>query len=359
MLSQHLITQPVFEVLCENYSFAEKNAVSQSLQKIINLLEENSNGDERQTLERFYQSVKERASGIGNAEGRQKIIIELYDKFFKTAFPKTVEKLGIVYTPIEVVDFINNSVASILKKEFNRTLSDENVYILDPFTGTSTFIVRLMRTGLISREALPRKYQHELHANEIVLLAYYIASVNIENAYHEMAGQGQGYQPFGGICLTDTFQLGETDEADNLFTDMLPKNSDRVIKQKNLPVRVIIGNPPYSVGQKSANDNAQNQKYPLLDGKIADTYAAGTNATNKNALYDSYIKAFRWSSDRIDNEHGGIVAFVSNGSWIDNQGMDGFRKCLEKEFTSIYVFNLRGNQQIGRASCRERVSVAV
>ena len=343
MLAQHLITGPVFEALFENYSFVANNPVSQSLQKMITLLEEQSFDKDTEFLNKFYESVKERVKGIDNAAGKQKVIVELYDKFFRTAFPKEVEKLGIVYTPIEVVDFINRSVAKVLKKEFGRNLSDENVHILDPFTGTGTFITRMIQTGLIDKEALPRKYARELHANEIVLLAYYIASINIENAYHDAVGQNNGYKPFNGICLTDTFQLGETDNADNLFADTLPQNSERVIEQKKLPVRVIIGNPPYSVGQRSANDNAQNQNYPKLDGRIAATYVKMTNATNKNALYDSYIKAFRWSTDRIDNKHGGIIAFVSNGSWLDNQGMDGFRKCLEQEFSSIYVFNLRGN----------------
>lgn len=342
MLAQHLITQPVFEALFENYSFVQNNAVSKSLQKMIDLLEEQAMDKDAETLNKFYESVKERVEGIDNAEGKQKIIVELYDKFFKTAFPKTVEQLGIVYTPVEVVDFINHSVAKVLKKEFNRNLSDENVHILDPFTGTGTFITRLIQTGLIDKEALPQKYAKELHANEIVLLAYYIASINIENAYHDAVGQENGYKPFNGICLTDTFQLGEADNADELFSDMLPQNSERVMEQKKLPVRVIIGNPPYSVGQKSANDNAQNQKYPRLDGRIADTYVKTSTATNPNKIYDSYIKAFRWSSDRIDNEHGGIIGFITNGIWLDNSSFDGFRKSLEKEFSSIYVFNLRG-----------------
>lgn len=342
MLAQHLITQPVFEALFENYSFVQNNAVSKSLQKMIDLLEEQAMNKDAETLNKFYESVKERVEGIDNAEGKQKIIVELYDKFFKTAFPKVVEQLGIVYTPVEVVDFINHSVAKVLKKEFNRNLSDENVHILDPFTGTGTFITRLIQTGLIDKEALPRKYAKELHANEIVLLAYYIASINIENAYHDAVGQENGYKPFNGICLTDTFQLGESDEADELFSDMLPQNSERVMEQKKLPVRVIIGNPPYSVGQKDANDNAQNQKYPKLDDRIADTYVKGTSATNANKLYDSYIRAFRWASDRLDKENGGIIGFITNGIWLDNNSFDGFRKCLEKEFTSIYTFNLRG-----------------
>lgn len=200
----------------------------------------------------------------------------------------------------------------------------------------------MIQQGLIDKDALPRKYAKELHANEIVLLAYYIASINIENAYHDAVGLDGGYKSFNGICLTDTFQLGETDNADDLFTDMLPQNSARVIEQKKAPVRIIIGNPPYSVGQKSANDNAQNQKYPLLDAKIADTYVKHSNATNPNKIYDSYIKAFRWSSDRIIDKDGGIIAFITNGIWLDNTSFDGFRKCLEDEYDSIYVFNLRG-----------------
>lgn len=342
MLAQHLITQPVFEAMFENYSFVANNPVSKSLQRMIDLLEKQSFDKDAEILGKFYESVKERVQGIDNAAGKQKVIVELYDKFFKTAFPKTVEQLGIVYTPVEVVDFINQSVAKVLKKEFNRNLSDENIHILDPFTGTGTFITRMIQQGLIDKEVLPRKYAKELHANEIVLLAYYIASINIENAYHDAVGLDDGYKSFNGICLTDTFQLGETDNADDLFTDMLPQNSARVIEQKKAPVRIIIGNPPYSAGQKSANDNAQNQKYPKLDARVADTYAKYTNATNKNALYDSYIKAFRWSSDRITDKDGGIVAFITNSGWIDSNAMGGFRKCLEDEYDAVYVFNLRG-----------------
>jgi predicted helicase len=252
---------------------------------------------------------------------------------------------------VEVVDFIIRSADALLRKEFGRSLSDENIHILDPFTGTGTFITRLLQSGLIRPEDLTRKYTQELHANEIVLLAYYIAAINIENAYHDATpdpddGIGKAkYTPFDGIVLTDTFQLGETDESEKLFSAMFPQNSERVLAQKKAPLRVIIGNPPYSVGQKSANDNAQNQEYPNLDARIAKTYAAATDATNKNSLYDSYIKAFRWSADRLDPKHGGIIAFVSNGAWIDGNATEGFRKCLEKEFSAIYVFNLRGNQR--------------
>lgn len=351
MLSQHIITKPVFEALFEGYSFVKNNAISTSMQAMLDVLESTTSQQDFEVLENFYQSVKKRASGIDNAEGKQKIIIELYDKFFKTAFPKMVEQLGIVYTPVEVVDFIIHSVNDVLKSEFGRSVSDENIHILDPFTGTGTFIVRLLQSGLITQEDLHRKYTKELHANEIVLLAYYIAAVNIENAFHDATedpddGIGkEKYIPFDGIVLTDTFQLGETDATEKLFSEMFPQNSERVQKQKSAPIRVIIGNPPYSIGQKSANDNAQNQKYEKLDKRIESSYAKASNAGLNKSLYDAYIKAFRWSTDRLDPENGGIIAFVSNGAWLDGNSTDGFRKELEKEFSSIYVFNLRGNQR--------------
>jgi predicted helicase len=377
MLAQHIITQPVFEALFEDYSFVKNNPVSQSLQGIIAALDEKSNKKDAEKLNKFYVSVKERASDIDNSEGKQKVIVELYDKFFRTAFPKVTEKLGIVYTPVEVVDFIIHSVEDVLQKEFGRSMSDENVHILDPFTGTGTFITRLLQSGIIKDDDLKRKYLKEIHANEIVLLAYYIASINIENEYHEQLKKAEpydeaflppikemsvadvvqfpekkqvpkkklAYTSFPGICLTDTFQLGETKEGENLFCEIFPQNSERVLRQRNTPLRIIYGNPPYSVGQKSANDNAQNQPYPKLDSRIALTYAASSDATNKNSLYDTYIKAFRWSTDRLDPENGGIICFVSNGSWIDGNAQAGFRNHLEKEFSSIHVFNLRGNQR--------------
>jgi predicted helicase len=348
MLSQHIITKPVFDALFENYSFVQNNPMSQSMQKMLDLLEEQSFQKDAETLEKFYESVKKRAAGIDNAEGKQRIIIELYDKFFKTAFPKMVEKLGIVYTPVEVVDFIIHSVNDILNKEFGRSISDENIHVLDPFTGTGTFITRLIQSGLINDHDLERKYKHELHANEIVLLAYYIAAINIENAYHDQTpdpddGIGKSkYSPFDGIVLTDTFQLGESEDGEKLFSEMFPQNSKRVQRQQKAPLRVIIGNPPYSIGQKSANDNAQNQSYPRLDQRIAQTYAKQSSAGLNKSLYDAYIKAFRWSTDRLDKS-GGIICFVSNGAWLDGNSTDGFRKSIEKEFTSIYIFNLRGN----------------
>ena len=339
MLSQHIITKPVFDALFAGGSFVQNNPVSQSLQKVLDELEGRSLEAETKELEGFYDDVRERASGIDNAEGRQRIVVELYDKFFKTAFPRMAERLGIVYTPIEVVDFIIRSADAALRDHFGVGLTDKNVHILDPFTGTGTFLVRLLQNGLVRPEDLPRKYQDELHANEIVLLAYYIAAINIESMYQDLTGS---YEAFNGIVLTDTFQMAE--KGHKFFgKEFLPENNARVKRQKERDIRVILGNPPYSVGQGSANDNNQNLKYPLLDQRIRATYAERSTATLKNSLYDSYIRAIRWASDRIKNQ--GVIGFVTNGSFIDSNSADGLRKCLVEEFSTIYCFNLRGNQR--------------
>lgn len=343
MLSQHIISQPVFEALFGDFEFTRNNPVSKSMQKMLDLLEdEGKTEEEHEKLQKFYSYVRTTVGDIKDSAGRQRLIVELYDKFFKVASPKTVEKLGIVYTPVEVVDYIIRSVANIIKKEFNRSLTEENVHILDPFTGTGTFITRLLQSSYIRKEDLLRKYNKEIHANEIVLMAYYIASINIENVYHSIM-ENEEYNSFEGICLTDTFQLGENASEENMFSEQFPTNSKRVIAQKKKPITVIIGNPPYSIGQKSANDNAQNQTYPLLNKRIEETYVANSSANLNKSAYDSYIKAFRWASDRINKKEGGIIGFVTNGAWLDANGLDGFRKCLEREFSSIYVFNLRGN----------------
>jgi predicted helicase len=335
-LAQHLITKPVFEALFEGHEFTKNNPVSKAMEKILALLQEHHLDKEADTLTRFYDSVKMRAEGITSADGQQKIIKELYDKFFNGAFPELSKRLGIVYTPVEVVDFIIHSVQHVLKSEFNASLGDKGVHILDPFTGTGTFITRLIQSELITREQLPYKYQHELHANEIVLLAYYIASINIERAYHDIAGGD--YVPFEGICLTDTFQMGEKgDLVDALLVD----NSKRRKKQMALDIRVILGNPPYSVGQSDAEDDNQNVAYPHLDERISHTYAARSSARTRTNVYDSYIRAIRWASDRIGNS--GVIGFVTNAGWLEANASDGLRQCLAEEFSDIYVFHLRGN----------------
>jgi predicted helicase len=351
MLSQHLITRPVFDALFEGYQFTQQNPVSQAMQKMLAVLEGAALEKETALLEKFYDSVKSRASGIDNAEAKQKIVIELYDKFFKMAFPRMAERLGIVYTPVEVVDFIIRSAEEALRQEFGVGLTDSGVHILDPFTGTGTFMVRLLQSGLIQTADLPRKFASELHANEIVLLAYYIAAINIEATYHELVG-GE-YSPFQGIVLTDTFQMEEKRKQDDWVAEqMLPENNQRVVSQKQREIRVIIGNPPYSAGQTSENDNNKNLKYESLDDRIRSTYAEHSTATNKNSLYDSYIRAIRWASDRIKEK--GIVCYVTNGSFIDGNAMEGLRKCLTDDFSAIYCFNLRGNQRTsGETSRRE------
>ena len=343
MLAQHIITRPVFDALFSDYQFVHNNAVSRSMQRMIDLLQEQAFEKDTEVLEKFYQSVRTNVGGIDNLEGKQTIIKNLYEKFFKGAFPLTVEKLGIVYTPVECVDFIIRSVDDILKSEFGTSLTEPNVHILDPFVGTGTFITRLLQSGLIRSEDMERKYLNEIHCNEIVLLAYYIADVNIESVFHDITRR-ETYLPYSGICLTDTFQLAEK-KHNELFTEFFQDNSKRVKKQMATHVRVIVGNPPYSIGQKSANDNAQNLSYPYLDNRVSETYAAKSSANLTKSLYDTYIKAFRWASDRIPKDAGGVVAFISNGAWLDGTGQDGMRRCFEEEFTSIFVLNLRGNQR--------------
>jgi predicted helicase len=338
MLAQHMITKPVFEALFADYDFSKSNPISIAMQGVLEALEEHRLDKETDTLEKFYASVKMRAAGITDSSAKQRIIKELYDKFFNSAFPKMAKKLGIVYTPVEVVDFIINSVNHLLKTEFDQTLGSKGVHIIDPFTGTGTFITRLLQSGLITPAEMLSKYKNEIHANEIMLLAYYIAAINIEAVFHGEIGGS--YVPFEGICLTDTFQLYERED---LISQMLVDNSARRKRQKALDIRVIIGNPPYSVGQDSANDNNQNVAYPNLDTRIRETYADRSKATNKNSMYDSYIRAIRWASDRIGKS--GIVGFVTNASFAELPTFDGVRKCLASEYSSIYIFHLRGNQR--------------
>ncbi|WP_369914391.1 DEAD/DEAH box helicase [Xanthomonas sp. NCPPB 3005] len=346
MLAQHLITKPVFEALFADYSFASHNPMSQAMQQVLDVLEAENLQKESATLQEFYASVKLRAEGIDNATGKQKIIVELYDKFFANAFPKLRDKLGIVYTPVEVVDFILHSVNHLLQQEFGQTLGSKGVHILDPFTGTGTFITRLLQSGLLKPEELEHKYKHEIHANELVLLAYYIAAINIEATYHGLAGGD--YVPFEGILLTDTFQMYEKDD---LVDALLVDNSKRRRRQKKLDIRVIVGNPPYSVGQGDANANNANVAYPSLDARIRDTYAARSDANNKNALYDSYIRAIRWASDRIGDA--GVIGFVTNAGFVEANTADGLRQCLAEEFSDIYVFHLRGNQRTSGETSRK------
>lgn len=345
MLAQHLITLPIFDALFGEYSFVKNNPVSSAMEQIVEELSQFGFEKEQKELQPFYDSVRLRAEGIDNAQAKQKIIITLYDKFFSTGFKSTTERLGIVFTPVEVVDFIVKSVDVVLRKHFGKTLASENVHILDPFTGTGTFITRtlhylksLMDSGEITFDDIIRKYTQELHANEIVLLSYYIAAINIEAVFDEINGD-EPYAPFEGIVLTDTFESTETEDTiDDSFFGI---NDKRLKRQQEKPITAIIGNPPYSVGQGNQNDNNQNISYSKLDKRLADTYVKNSNATSSRSTYDSYIRAFRWASDRLKNK--GVIGFVTNGGYLSSNSTDGLRDAIYKEFNHLYILNLRGN----------------
>lgn len=364
MLSQHLITAPVFDALFAEHEFAAHNPVAKVMNRMAQVLDDKKLDSETASLERFYDSVRTRASAVTSASGKQEVIRELYERFFRKAFRKQSEALGIVYTPVEIVDYILRAADELSKKYFGFGLTDSHVHVLDPFTGTGTFIVRLLQSGLIKPADLARKYARELHATEIMLLAYYVAAVNIETTFHGIQaerarrdGAGEpGYEPFGGIALADTFQITEDD--DTLDGRVFVDNNNRIKAQLKAPIHVIVGNPPYSSGQTNANDFNANLKYPTLDRRIEKTYAAYSTGTNKNSLYDSYLRAFRWATDRLDankgtHEAGGIVAFVSNGGWLDGNTADGVRLSFAEDFTDIYVFNLRGNQRTAGEQSRK------
>lgn len=340
MIAQHIITVPVFDALFGDFEFAKSNPVSVAIERFLDVLEEHKieEASDFEVLDDVYASVRRRAAAIQSDAARQQLIRDLYEKFFKVAFKATSDKMGVVYTPTEIIDYILRETDRVLKREFGQSLADDRVHILDPFAGTGSFMAHLIESDLIPDEKLKRKYTREIHSNEILLLAYYIMTVNIEYAYH--ARMGGDYQPFEGAVLTDTFQMAE--ESNTLDDEVFYDNTDRVRIQNALPIRVIVGNPPYSVGQKSENDDNQNESYPTLDGRIKNTYAAKSDAGLKKGLYDSYIRAFRWASDRIEDK--GIVCFVSNGGWLDASSSSGFRRSLIDEFSSIYVFNLKGNQ---------------
>ena len=392
IMAQHILTRPVFEALFEHYDFAATNPVARALDALRQDFGEFGLENEVRDLERFYESVRMRARGLDNSAARQRVLMELYEKFFATALKKDTERLGIVYTPVEIVDFILESADHVLREEFGRGLSDEGVHVLDPFTGTGIFLVRLLQSALIADRDLERKYRRELHANEIVLLAYYIAAVHVEEAFHGRRhdhpsggtwergasrphGQSIGpsapdlrsaaggtprvrqdapipgdYQPFEGIVLTDTFNL-HTDRT-GFPRDWLPDNSERAERQQGLPIQVVVGNPPWSAAQRSSADDNPNVDYPELEKRVSETYAARSTATLKNSLYDTYKMAIRWASDRIGEQ--GVIAFVTNGSWIDGNVDSGIRACLVEEFSAIWVLNLRGNQRTqGERSRRE------
>ena len=348
MLASHLVTLPVFEALFGNTDFAHRNPVVKALTNMTNALDDQGLLNEARELEHFYQSVNIRVQEVTDPDGRLRILLDLYETFFKEADPKEASRSGIVYTPIEIVDFILRSVDHVARQEFGKGLTAENVHILDPFTGTGTFINRLLTLpDLISDEDLPRKYASELHANEWLLLPYYIAAVKIEQGYVSRRPDDD-YQPFEGIVLTDTFELN----SDQPTMPTMGGNSERAQRQADLPTQVIVGNPPWSAGQKSASDDNPNVPHPDIERRVSETYTARSTATNRRQMKDLYKLAIRWATDRLGER--GIIAFVTPNGYIDGTAEDGMRACLADEFTSIYVFDLRGRVRItGEASRRE------
>lgn len=344
MLAQHLITRPLFDAMFEDQQFTRQNPVSQAMQAIVDRLATNEVFEkERRPLEKFYTAMVERIKQVDNLAGKQQIMLTLFDKFFSKAFPNMADRLGIVFTPVEVVDYIIHSANDALRTAFGKTLGEPGVALIEPFVGTGTFVSRLLQSGIIAPEQLEYKYKHEIFANEIVLLSYYIASINIESVYREIRleqGFDDGYVEFEGISLTDTFQLHETDGTAFENAPGFDENLSRAKRQKQAAIRVVLMNPPYSAGQSSANDNNQNLKYPALDRRIEGSYVKHSTGTNKNSLYDSYFRALRWATDRIGDH--GIIAFVSNNSFIDGNTADGVRLTWMEEFSDIFIYNLRG-----------------
>lgn len=343
MLSEHIVTLPVLKAIFNENSMIDLNPVTQIMESMVKKLK--GLESEIKALEPFYDSVRKTVAGVTSKEGRQEIIRKLFEKFFKYALPSSAEKFGIVYTPIEIVDFIINSVSDVLKNEFNESIANKGVKILDPFTGTGTFIVRVLdklKSLGISDEDFTHKYNHDIWTNEIMLLAYYISLINIEDTYGKIVGK---FSPFNHDVLTDTFELEEK-KSKNYQPVLFEEDDFKIANEKAneeqaQDIRIIIGNPPYSVGQKNAMDNNSNTSYPNLDERISGTYGSNINSGLIKGLYDSYVRAFRWASDRVGDN--GVISFVSNGSYVDNLSFSGFRRELLKEFNHVYVFNLRGN----------------
>jgi len=336
MLIQHLLTERIFRSVFNNPDFVERNVIAHEIEKVIVALTSQSFSRHEflKSLDRFYGAIETTAATIEDFSQKQSFLNTVYEKFFQGFSVKVADTHGIVYTPQPIVQFMVRSVQEILRQEFGRSLSDQGVHIIDPFVGTGSFIVRIMREMQKSR--LPYKYANELHCNEVMLLPYYIASMNIEHEYYELTGS---YQPFEGICLVDTFQLFEPPERQLSY--WLEENSARVERQKKAPIFVVIGNPPYNARQVNENDNNKNRKYKRIDDRVAETYATDSKATNKNALSDVYVKAIRWASDRVGED--GIVAFVTNNSFVGDLSFDGMRKHLATDFNAVYILDLGGN----------------
>ena len=346
VLAQHEITKPIFETLFTDHAVIDNNPVMHALDTVMDELYTAGlpKSIDDPTLRDLYSSVKIAAMQLTTDTAKQNLIKEIYNEFFTKVFKSTADELGIVYTPVEVVDAQLHMVQRALAREFGQQLGDHGVHVLDGFAGTGTYICRLIEdTSLIPDSQLEYKYLHDLHSNEIVPLAATIMDINIEQSYHQR--HGGDYKNFPGALLTDTFQMSEKDD-DQPELEAFEENTKRACEQLKTPIRVIVGNPPYRANDKDNTGN-QNTKYEYLDARIEETYAANADVNNKNSLYDHYIRAFRWASDRIlkDDNDSGIICFVSNGGWLTGAAGVGVRRSLVEEFNSIYVYNLRGNQR--------------
>ena len=349
MLAQHMVMGRVFDALFGGSDFTRNNPVARTLDRVLESLRRRGLDAEVDRLGEFYAEIEDRVQNIRTHEGRQEVIHELYDKFFNHAFKNTAERLGIVYTPIDVVDFILRSTNHLLRRHFGTDLTDRTLNVIDPFVGTGSFLTRLMSRDLdlIKDRDLPHKYRHTLHASEIVLLAYYIAAVNCESTFAERM---EKYQPFDGAALVDTFHKKDLTEEWNegLFTEA----QKRIERQRKTRITVIVTNPPYSAGQSNYNEQNQNVKYPDLDARIRDTYLRRSKVQQKASLYDSYIRSLRWASDRIGDS--GIIAVITNAGFLRSDAGSGIRASLAEEFNEIWCFDLRGNQRTqGETSKRE------
>ena len=346
MLAQHLMTERIFRTVFNNPDFTRRNIIAREIETVIDVLTQYAFDRDQffRDLKPFYDAIENTARTLTDFSQKQDFLNTLYQRFFQDFSVKDADRHGVVYTPQPIVDFMVNSVQHLLKTHFGKSLADTGVHIIDPFVGTGNFIVRLMQD--IPGIALDKKYNGELHCNEVMLLPYYIASMNIEHAYYEKMGR---YEPFKHICFVDTFDTFGLMDAPNQtghFAFLTAENTQRVAEQKDTPMFVVIGNPPYNAGQANENDNNQNRPHEAVDNRVRATYAAASTAQLKNKLYDPYVKSLRWASDKIGPE--GIIAFITNNSFLDAEMFDGMRQCLAEEFDILQILDLGGNIRKGQ-----------
>ena len=346
MLAQHLMTERIFRTVFNNPDFTRRNIIAREIETVIDVLTRYAFDRDQffRDLKPFYDAIENTARTLTDFSQKQDFLNTLYQRFFQDFSTKDADRHGVVYTPQPIVDFMVTSVQHLLKTHFGKSLADTGVHIIDPFVGTGNFIVRLMQD--IPGIALDKKYKGELHCNEVMLLPYYIASMNIEHAYYEKMGR---YEPFKHICFVDTFDTFGLMDAPNQtghFAFLTAENTLRVQEQKDTPMFVVIGNPPYNARQANENDNNQNRPHEAVDNRVRDTYVAASHAQTRNKVYDPYVKSLRWASDKIGPE--GIIAFITNNSFIDARQFDGLRQCLVEEFDTLYLLNLGGNIRKGQ-----------